>query len=259
MRTFLVLLATLLPLPLRAAQCSVQSPQGTVALVELYTSEGCSSCPPADRWLSGLGARGYVPSRVVPLSLHVDYWDYIGWKDRFAKGEFSARQRKMTALQRAALVYTPQVMLQGHDFRAWGTRAFDRAVTRINEQPAKARIHLKIEALRKEAVAVEATAELLEGSPAQGDAALYLAAYENKLASQVTAGENRGARLAHDYVVLEWRGPYGFPSSSPRLVERRELPLVPKAIPANSGIAAFVQNRRSGEILQALMLPACPG
>jgi hypothetical protein len=259
MRTLLILLATLLPLPLRAAQCAAQSPQGTVALVELYTSEGCSSCPPADRWLSGLGARGYVPSRVVPLSLHVDYWDYIGWKDRFAKGEFSARQRKMTALQRAALVYTPQVMLQGRDFRAWGTSAFDRAVTRINEQPAKARIQLKIEALRKDAVAVEATAELLGRLPAQADAALYLATYENKLASQVTAGENRGARLAHDYVVLEWRGPYGFPASSPRLLERRELPLLPKAIPANSGVAAFVQDRRSGDILQALMLPACPG
>lgn len=258
MRTLLVLLVILLPPGLQAAPCAAASPKGTVALVELYTSEGCSSCPPADRWLSGLGAAGYIPSRVVPLSLHVDYWDYIGWKDRFAKGEFSARQRKMTALQRSALVYTPQVMLQGRDFRPWGTRAFDRAVARINEQPAKASIHLKIEALGKDAVTVEATAELLDRSLTQGDAALYLAAYENKLASQVTAGENRGARLTHDYVVLEWGGPYGFPASGSRLLERRELPLLPKAIPANSGVAAFVQNRRSGEVLQALMLPACP-
>ena len=75
--------------------------------------------------------------------------------------------------------------------------------------------------------------------------------------SRVAAGENRGRTLAHDYVVLEWLGPIAFNGGA--IDERRALPLLPGAIPANSGVAAFVQNRRTAEVLQALMLPACPG
>jgi hypothetical protein len=88
-------------------------------------------------------------------------------------------------------------------------------------------------------------------------AALYLASFENKLASSVAAGENRGKRLEHDYVVFEWVGPIPFKEG--RIHEQRVLPLVPKAVQAHSGVAAFVQNRRTAEVLQALMLPACRG
>jgi hypothetical protein len=88
------------------------------------------------------------------------------------------------------------------------------------------------------------------------DAALYVASYENRLVSRVAAGENRGRTLSHDYVVLEWLGP--IPFAGGRIDERRVLPQLPKAVPANSGVAAFVQNRRTAEVLQALMLPACP-
>ncbi len=162
MRIAAAVLALFLADAAGAERCSALSGERTVALVELYTSQGCSSCPPADRWLSGLGARGYVPQRVVPLSLHVDYWDYIGWKDPYAKGEFSARQRKLTQLQRSALVYTPQVLLQGRDFRRWGSAAFDEAVARINAQAAKARIALEIRSVGRQALEVEARAELLD-------------------------------------------------------------------------------------------------
>jgi len=230
--------------PACAAQCEAVSGRQTTALVELYTSEGCNSCPPADRWLSTL-----TPGKVVPLSLHVDYWDYIGWKDPYAKREFSLRQRKLSLLQRMALVYTPQVLLQGRDFREWGTPAFEREVERINARPAAARIRLAIDDLKKQGMTVEAEAQLLDQSQAK-DAALFIAAYENRLQSKVTAGENRGELLRHDYVVLEWL-------EAPGLAVRRALPLLPKAVPANSGVAAFVQNRRTGEVLQALLLPGC--
>ena len=76
-----------------AQTCSKHSPAHTVALLELYTSEGCDSCPPADKFVSGLRGSGMTSAQVVPLSLHVDYWDYIGWKDVFAKAAFTERQR----------------------------------------------------------------------------------------------------------------------------------------------------------------------
>jgi hypothetical protein len=249
-RAEVVLISVSLALPAQAAQCVSESGPGTAALVELYTSEGCSSCPPADRWLATLSQR-YPPGSVVPLALHVDYWDYIGWKDPYARREFSLRQRKLSQLQRMALVYTPQVVLQGRDFRRWETQAFDEALARINAQPAKAR--LKLELLRADAkgLEVEVSAELVQ--PAE-DAVLYLAAYQSRLESRVTAGENRGRILTHDQVVLEWLGPFGITS---RLAERRMLPLLPGAAASNSGAAAFVQSRRTGEVLQAVLRSAC--
>ena len=240
----------------QAAQCSAKSSEKTVALVELYTSEGCDSCPPADRWLSSLAANGFSPDRVVPIALHVDYWDYIGWKDPYAKQAFSARQRKMAKLARAAMVYTPQVLLQGQDFRHWGSPAFDGAVSKINAQPAKARISLSLDTGQKDRFAVEASAELLGKAP-DDENALYLGAYENKLVSEVKAGENRGKSLPHDYVILQWVGPLEFKRG--KLTERHALPLLPKAVPGHSGVVAFVQNRATAEVLQAIMLPACPG
>lgn len=245
-----LLIGACLSFAVEAGQCVAESGPGTAALVELYTSEGCSSCPPADRWLSSLRQR-YSPARVVPLALHVDYWDYIGWKDPYAKREFSLRQRKLSQLQRMALVYTPQVVLQGRDFRPWYTKAFDETVTRINAQPAKARLRLELLGADSETLEVQASAELIERAD---DAALYLAVFQSRLESRVSAGENRGRILNHDYVVLEWQGPF---SVHQRVVERRRMRLLPGAAPANSGAAAFVQDRRTGAVLQALLRPAC--
>src|SRR5262245_24968343 len=214
---YLLLGLLFLGAPAMAMQCSAKSAAGRAALVELYTSEGCDSCPPADRWLSSLGTKGYAPDRVVPVSLHVDYWDYIGWKDPYARSAHSARQRKMASLARAAAVYTPQVMLQGKDFRDWRSGTFEQAVAKINALPARARIQLSLDQA-KDAFEVEAAVELLQGL-VPGDWGLYLAAYENKLVSEVKSGENRGKTLPHDYVVLQWSGPLEF--KGPKLVERQ--------------------------------------
>ena len=251
-----LLIATPHALPLAAADCTAPSGPHTTALVELYTSEGCDSCPPADRWLSSLGSRGHGPDRVVPIALHVDYWDYIGWKDPYAKALFTSRQRKLAQVMRAKIVYTPQVVLQGEDFRPWHSQAFDAAVAKINARPARARIELGLARAAGGSFPVEARAEVLEPSQ-RGDAGLYLAAYENKLVSAVGAGENRGKTLIHDFVAFEWVGPLGFGPDG-RLSVQKALPLLPKAVPANSGVVAFVQNRSTAEVLQALMLPACP-
>jgi len=235
--------------------CSATSGPRTTALVELYTSEGCDSCPAADHWLSSLFGQGFRPDQVVPLALHVDYWDYIGWKDPFAKGEFSVRQRKLAQLKRPVIVYTPQVLLQGQDFRRWADGEFSAQVMRINSRPARARIALTIRAVAPDAIHAELSAMLIDPAE-QKNAAVYLAAYENKLASDVAAGENRGKRLEHDFVVREWIGPIGF-GETLKLEEKRALPLLRGANAKNLGVAAFVQNRSNSEVLQALMLPAC--
>lgn len=237
--------------------CKAQSGPRTAVLVELYTSEGCDSCPPADRWLSGLQSQGYTPDKVVPLALHVDYWDYIGWKDPYAKREFATRQRRAAELKRAKIIYTPQVLLQGQDFRRWDTRDFAAAVEKLHVQPPRANLALAVEAMGRASVDVTLSAELLDAA-ARKDAAVYLAAFENKLTSQVASGENKGKTLPHDYVVREWIGPIGF-GPALRVDEKRTLPLLPNANPKHSGVAAFVQDRSTGEVLQALMLPACAG
>jgi hypothetical protein len=154
------------------------------------------------------------------------------------------------------MVYTPQVLLQGKDFRGWRSGAFEHEVARINTRPAKARITLSLDTRRKDAFEVEAAAELLD-SPQNPEIGLFLGAYENKLVSEVKAGENRGKTLPHDYVVLQWVGPLEFKGG--RLSVRHTLALLPKAVPAHSGVVAFVQNRANAEVLQALMLPACQG
>jgi hypothetical protein len=237
--------------------CRTYSGPHTTALLELYTSEGCEACPPADRWLSSLFAQGFTPDQVVPLALHVDYWDYIGWKDPFGKQEFSARQRRFAQLRRPVIVYTPQVLLQGRDFRRWDSPEFTDAVVRINSRAARARIALAILAIEPKAIHAELSAELLDPAE-QKNAAVYLAAYENKLASEVSAGENRGKRLAHDFLVREWIGPIGF-GAGLKVEEKRSLPLLPGANPKHLGVAAFVQNRSTTDVLQAWMLPLCRG
>src|SRR5258706_6915278 len=237
--------------------CSTYSGPHTTALVELYTSEGCDTCPPADHWLSSLFGQGFRPDQVVPLALHVDYWDYIGWKDPFAKGEFSARQRRLAQMKRPVLVYTPQVLLQGQDFRRWSGGEFEEQLVRINSRPARARIALTIRAVAPEAIHAELSAMLIDPGEKK-NAAVYLAAYENKLASDVVAGENRGKRLEHDFVVREWIGPIGFGERA-KIEAKRALPLLTGTNLKQLGVAAFVQNRATSDVLQALMLPACAG
>src|SRR5436853_419570 len=103
---------------LAAGSCSVKSGATVPAIVELYTSEGCDSCPPADRWLAslnGLAAKGAV----LPLAFHIDYWDYLGWKDPFADPAFGARHRQRASETGAKVVYTPQVLYDNREFQNW--------------------------------------------------------------------------------------------------------------------------------------------
>ena len=110
--------AALVPVAASAAPaCSARSGATVPAVVELYTSEGCNSCPPADRWLSTLKGR----DGVVALAFHVDYWDSLGWKDRFAQPQFTQRQNATQHTSGARFAYTPQVILDSRDAPDWSS------------------------------------------------------------------------------------------------------------------------------------------
>ena len=125
-----------------AQQLSARSESQTVALLELYTSEGCNSCPPADVLVSSLAAQGLTLDRVVSLGLHVDYWDALGWPDGFAQGIFTQRQREIAARHHTRTVYTPQLVLHGRVLSTWGALAAE--VQRINHTPVRADLSLEV-------------------------------------------------------------------------------------------------------------------
>jgi hypothetical protein len=259
---FLTTVLCIAPFSLAAAQtCSKQSPAYTVALLELYTSEGCDSCPQADRFVSGLrnlSARespfgSLTVDQVVPLSLHVDYWDYIGWKDSFGKPAFTQRQRWLSDIANSRTIYTPEIFVAGQELRNWhsGTAA---AIQRINAKLARAEIGMVLGKAEGGNLSVEVSATAVQNGM------LFVALYENDLATVVKAGENRGVTLKHDYVVRTWLGPFALSSQTKnkngKAVLAQTLALPAGAMAKNLGVAAFVQTDK-GEILQALALSLC--
>jgi hypothetical protein len=259
--SFAIIAASALALaavPANAATCGAKSGRNTVALVELYTSEGCDSCPPVDKWLSALKGNQAYSGRAVPLSMHVDYWDYIGWRDPYAQAQFGARQREISGINRERTVYTPQILVAGRDLRPgmFSTASgFDEALAKINRMPPRADLGLNIQGASASELKLDATAKLKNTSEA-GDAVLYLAVFENGLSSSVAAGENKGKLLKHDFVVRQWLGPLAFAGDG-TLALTRAIPLQAAWKKQELGIAMFVQNRSTGEVLQALQLAAC--
>ncbi len=232
------------------ADCEVHSGAKTSALVELYTSEGCSSCPPADAQLNALPEALAADAEFVPVALHVDYWDYIGWKDPYAKTHFGERQRWLAGFSQQ-LVYTPQFFVGGDELRGWRVRLRDQ-VQAVNARPAAAaiRIHATLAGDAALALRVEATA-----STTAGPAALFLALAENGLASTVTAGENTGRTLSHDHIVRSWIGPLALADGGVHWTG--ELPIPAHANRAKLEVVAFVQSAQSGRVLQALSAHQC--
>lgn len=239
-----------------AAPCAAESSSQRVALLELFTSEGCNSCPPADRWMSDLAARSLAPGRVVPLAFHVDYWNYLGWRDPFSQGRYSERQRAASLRNRARMVYTPQLLLNGKDYRRGVLfDDFARRLDAVNREPAQATISLRIQMESERSLRLSGAARV-PNAGARAGAQAFIALYENNLSNQVTAGENRGKRLRHDYVVRELAGPFRLGPDGETLLERR-FKLEPDWKTADLHVAAFVQNERTGDVLQALAIPYC--
>ena len=237
--------------PAHGAACSAKSGPRAVPLVELYTSEGCSSCPPADRWLSATVTGNAAGAKAIPLAFHVDYWDRLGWKDRFGAAAFTERQYDAMRANRARFVYTPQVLVQGRDFPEWRERGGMTALSATGAVPARAEITLEAEPQRG-SIAIKASARVPSGADRKG-VALYVALADSGLASDIKAGENAGAHLAHDHVV-RWLSAGPSPDANGDMRWDVALPLPTEAGSAST-VVAFVQNVKAGDVLQALALP----
>jgi hypothetical protein len=172
---------------LSAAPLQLDSGKRQVTLLELYTSQGCSSCPPAERWLNAHVDDDDLWTEIVPVAFHVDYWDYIGWQDTFATAEYGERQRDYARAGRARTVYTPGFFANGREWRGW---TFGLGPRRDDRQPGRL-------------VAEIDSAHIKASFPAQGERLeLHVALLGFGIAIPVERGENSGRTLAQEFVVL---------------------------------------------------------
>jgi len=186
-RRSLFLLALLLAAPLPAAPLRLDSGVRQVTLLELYTSQGCSSCPPAERWLNKLVDDDDLWTEIVPLAFHVDYWDYLGWQDPYAAPAYGERQRDYARAGRSSTVYTPGFFANGREWRGW---TFGLGPRRSDRQPGRL-------------VATVDAGAIQAGFPAAGKPLeLHVALLGFGLETAVERGENRGRRLPQEFVVL---------------------------------------------------------
>jgi hypothetical protein len=211
------------------------SPSAPV-VVELFTSQGCNSCPPADEFLGELAER----PGIIALSLHVDYWDYIGWKDPYASPQATARQRGYVEGLGLRYVYTPQMVIDGRVDVA-GLRRND--VLRAIEKAAVGRKALQVRFERADGGKIVVPA----GHAPEGGAAVWLAVYDRSHETNVPRGENAGRKLHNYNVVRElsrigtWRG------------ARMEIPfdMAAAAVQGRDGCAVIVQQGPTGPVLGA--------
>jgi len=189
-----VLLVTLLVgfVPtLVAAQLSLSSSNKQISLLELYTSEGCSSCPPADTWVSSLKDDPRLWNEIIPLGFHVDYWDYIGWKDRFASPAYSLRQRQYAQQGSVNTVYTPGFLSNGQEWRPWNGRRF------LDTSKVK-----KTGVLNIQINGDKADIRFSPNQISRDNLDINIALLGFDLTSTIKSGENTGKILHHDFVVL---------------------------------------------------------
>ena len=210
-------------------------------VVELYTSQGCSSCPPADAFLGELAE---VPG-VLALSFHVDYWDYIGWKDTFASAEHTERQRHYMRALSLRYVYTPQMVVDGiYDAAGFRRRQVYGALEKALETQRNVPIVIAEDGRQ---VSVSAGA-----APGEG-ASLYLAMFDRAHQVDIGRGENSGRKLVYHNVVRDYRKLADWNGQD------LEVTLDPAWAEGRDGCAVILQEGDSGRIIGAAVIPLPEG
>jgi hypothetical protein len=221
----------------RAEPLRFSSGARQTVLVELYTSEGCSSCPPAERWFAGLRDDPGLWRNFVPVAFHVNYWDNLGWPDRFASRQFTQRQYALAASWGGGSVYTPCFVRDGAEWHpSSAPEASDKiaGLLAVNYDPGSGHCLVKFLRTEKSSGSYEAHVALLGGG----------------LASNVTAGENAGETLRHDFVALALVDAPMTPDGASATAEIA-LPQLEPTGAARRALAAWVTRRGDLAPLQA--------
>jgi hypothetical protein len=205
-----------------------------VTLLELYTSEGCSSCPPAEKWMASLKDDPQLWKQFVPVAFHVDYWDYIGWKDPFARNNYGLRQRKYRQLGNIRTVYTPGMILNGTEWQKWHYR---RSVPTTGEIVGNLDVVLK-------GNDISAVFSPVDEQTTEWE--LNVAVLGFMLESNVRRGENAGRRLKQEFVVLGYRR-----EASSDSQWQMKLPRVKKEHAMHTGLAVWVNKKGALTPVQA--------
>ena len=233
-------LATILSPAAAGQHFALESGPKRVALLELFTSEGCSSCPPADRWLSRLVDDTRLWKTIVPVAFHVDYWDYIGWEDHFARKKFGDRQHQYRRRGHIRSIYTPGFVVAGQEWREW----FKSPVLRLPPAPSPGSLTVKGED-GKVFVRFSPTPSAQTEKPMVHVARLGFA-----LSTEVKTGENHGRQLRHDFVVIgHAQRPMGFDGAT--LTAELQLPEVDVKAPREA-LAVWISHRDDPLPIQAV-------
>lgn len=235
------------------------SRNGTV-LIELFTSQGCSSCPPADRLLTRLAADPRYAGRVVPLAFHVDYWNHLGWQDPFSSADWSHRQNQYAAAFRSRRIYTPQLVTNGRgDVVGSQEREVRAAIEKELAREPASRLALRVDPPAGGMVRVTVSAQLAR-SVGRESLEAWVALYQDRLSTPVRAGENGRSTLRNDRVVRELRKVFALNGQAGARGAGSVDFKIPTSWPAGDlGVAAFLQDPVSrgieGAASRALVAP----
>lgn len=239
--------------PMTAAADPAAAPAaGAPVVVELFTSQGCSSCPPADRLLSAVGSDASLRGRVIPLAFHVDYWNSIGWEDPFSSEVWTSRQSEYQRAFKTDSVYTPQAVVNGRAQLVGSDEgALRKAIAETASGPT-GRLKVTTSAAEAGTIAVDVAAETPAALDAKSVEAVVVL-YESGLVTSVKRGENNGRELHDDYVVRRLdRAFSGFePKAGASTSGRVSLEVDPAWNAANLGVAVFLQDPETMRIYGA--------
>ncbi len=217
------------------------------AIIELYTSEGCSSCPPAEAWLSQTGRlEQYPEAELIPLAFYVDYWDYLGWKDPYAHPDYSMRQKMHQINGAVRTLYTPQLILDANELRP--VKMLPERFGQVRSSKASLQLDLRVDKQQDHFKVNLKSLPLKTISP--NDQSLFFTVTESNIVSRIRAGENSGRTLTHDYVVREFIGPLEIDTTNESSIDQLIL-INPEWNLDEVAVVAFVQTMK-GEILQAV-------